>query len=80
MLLLWALRHGEILALRPEPCRLLAEHRLGSCGPHHACSDLRHHALHMPDQLGQLDQAVAVGVAVAQRVEQRPGEDAVALT
>ena len=40
--------------------------------------DGRHQAVDVLDQLGQLDEAVAVEVAARQRIEQREGEDAVA--
>ena len=61
---------------------LLAPHRLAGRGAADASEffgDPRHDALYVPDELGQLDQAVAVGVSFVKRIEQRPGEDAVAL-
>ena len=49
--LLRPLRQREILTSPPEARHLLAEHRLGGRGLHHAGGDLWHDALHVPHEL-----------------------------
>ncbi len=51
----------------------------GSASPTQERSDARHLVLHMRDEFGEFNHAVAVAIAAAQRVEQGPGEDSMAL-
>ena len=64
-----------------ETRRLLAHHRLRRrCSRAPRPAELGcHKVLHVGHEFGQLDQAVRVRVAVAQRIEERPRERAVTL-
>jgi hypothetical protein len=81
-------RDHKILAARPEAGRLCSRQGRGRCrrradhGPAarqtaELGSELGHQVLHVRREFGKLNGAVAVGVAVAQSIEQRPGEYAV---
>src|SRR5262249_28595716 len=45
-------------------------------GAREALRNTRHHLLHVPDKFGELNQPVIVLVAVAERIENRPSENA----